>query len=538
MPNQRQSLRRVVKTSNARKVMFDGREHLVEDVVLLVEGVHAGSAGPIYYPPSTLQEIPEHWNGRALPIYHPEDTGFGFSANTPEVWEKRVVGWLFNVRYEAEPKPRVIGEVWLDRSRLKRISPETLTTVEAGRPLEVSTGVYFWTDGQPGTWNGEEHNGTALAYVGDHLALLPGEVGACSGADGCGINTCNRCTNAKKGSSMKKPLSFLSRLVQIAGGNEIEGQKLWDALQKSRTVNEMSLDDMREALYTAVSGAYDTAGWSHYVQEVFEDRVIFVASGSDAGNGAGFVTKMFQVGYSVSEDGTVELAGDPVEVEQVYQVKTAEESANAGSAKETAMNREKLIEALIASNASPFEASDLETLRKFSEPKVSSLCAKFGIDPKTGQAVRNEEKPKEEEEEETSANADEEKEEDEEKMENKGKGKNAAANGKRPTLEEWLQTAPPEVVETFRTAHARNADEKNFLVAEILRNPRNLFAEAALRAMDTDTLRTMRDMTRPVNYAGQGGGVARGSSEARETGNAGGVKPTKAWDLKGKRNAE
>jgi len=52
----------------ARYEMRQGRQHIVAPVVMLVEGVHDGTAGPIYYPMEELRAFPGAWDGRwAIP---------------------------------------------------------------------------------------------------------------------------------------------------------------------------------------------------------------------------------------------------------------------------------------------------------------------------------------------------------------------------------------------------------------------------------------------------------------------------------------
>ena len=70
-----------------------GRRHLVVPAVLFVEGVHNGSAGPILYTAEELSKYPAAWNGRPVPVFHPEDPELGpISCNDPRIIEKQSVG--------------------------------------------------------------------------------------------------------------------------------------------------------------------------------------------------------------------------------------------------------------------------------------------------------------------------------------------------------------------------------------------------------------------------------------------------------------
>ena len=70
----------------ARFEMRDGRQHIVAPVVMLVEGVHNGTAGPILYPLEELSDFPGSWDGRPVTLGHPATPdGDGVSAASPVV---------------------------------------------------------------------------------------------------------------------------------------------------------------------------------------------------------------------------------------------------------------------------------------------------------------------------------------------------------------------------------------------------------------------------------------------------------------------
>ena len=48
------------------------KPHLVVPVVMMVEGVHNGSQGPLFHSIAELGKFPESWNGIPVVIYHPE----------------------------------------------------------------------------------------------------------------------------------------------------------------------------------------------------------------------------------------------------------------------------------------------------------------------------------------------------------------------------------------------------------------------------------------------------------------------------------
>ena len=57
----------------------ENRDYLVIPVVMMVEGVHAGSQGAVYHSMDELGKVPESWNGRPIVIDHPMIDGIPVS---------------------------------------------------------------------------------------------------------------------------------------------------------------------------------------------------------------------------------------------------------------------------------------------------------------------------------------------------------------------------------------------------------------------------------------------------------------------------
>jgi hypothetical protein len=162
-----------------------GKEHLVVPVVMMVEGVHIGSFGPLFHSIDELGKFPESWNGRPVVINHPSIGGQYVSANDPEIMDKQTVGYIYNTCVKDGKK--LAAEAWIDEEKLRLLSEEILTQIQAGIPLEVSLGMFLEEELTPGDWNEEHYESIARNLRPDHLALLPGAVGACSLIDGCGL---------------------------------------------------------------------------------------------------------------------------------------------------------------------------------------------------------------------------------------------------------------------------------------------------------------------------------------------------------------
>jgi cation transport regulator ChaB len=161
-----------------------GKEHLVVPVVMMVEGVHYGSHGPLYHSINELGRYPESWNGIPVVVNHPEIDGISVSANYPDIIDEQTIGRVYNTFIDGN---RLKAEAWIDSEKLQQLSATMLDQLKKGELIEVSIGVFSDEEVVAGDWNGEHYEAIARNHRPDHLALLPGGVGACSIADGCGI---------------------------------------------------------------------------------------------------------------------------------------------------------------------------------------------------------------------------------------------------------------------------------------------------------------------------------------------------------------
>lgn len=168
-----------------RTKILEGRKHLVLPVVMMVEGVHNGSHGRLLHLSEELGKFPGSWDGIPVMVGHPQKDGQNISANSPDVIE-RSVGRVYNTQMVGG---KLKAEVWVDEQKIQSISPEAMEYIRKGSPLEVSVGVFTDEQLENGDWKGEAYVAVAKNHRPDHLALLPGDRGACSWDDGCGIRT-------------------------------------------------------------------------------------------------------------------------------------------------------------------------------------------------------------------------------------------------------------------------------------------------------------------------------------------------------------
>lgn len=162
----------------------DGKEYLVAPCVMLVTpGVYNGE----YVPPNELQTFVSAWNDAPVVIRHPRDAqGEPTSAKGIDIPR---VGRVYNVSLDGG---KLKGDLWLDIEAVKANgATDTISAIENGDMVEVSTGYFRIFDPSAGVFNDQSYYGISRTIVPDHLALLPDQRGACSIEGGCGVPRVN-----------------------------------------------------------------------------------------------------------------------------------------------------------------------------------------------------------------------------------------------------------------------------------------------------------------------------------------------------------
>lgn len=264
-------------------VVHQEKAHLKVPVVMMVEGVHNGSQGPLLHTITELGKFPESWNGIPVVIYHPEEDGHPISANSPQVIDSRTVGRVYNTNVDGV---KLKSELWLDEDKLNTVSEVTLEDLNEAREIEVSLGMFTENDEEEGDYNGEHYVGIARNHRPDHLAILPDQIGACSCADGCGIGA-NKEEDMKT-DEMMKALNISGFSVNPIGDYAKQGyQELMNLVQsKLRTL--------------------DTNDTYCYLEEMYDDYIVYNESANDG-------RKLYKQEYKLTS-GVVEFIGVPVEV--------------------------------------------------------------------------------------------------------------------------------------------------------------------------------------------------------------------------------
>ena len=239
--------------NGVRRDKLDGRDHLVVPVVMIVEGVLNDAL-------VTAQEFGKYvdsWNGRPIPVLHPERDGIPVSASQVDIISKNTIGHIFNAWVDVN---KLKGEMWIDTAKAERLGHAVLVQqLEAGEIIEVSTGYYSDSEIMAGEYNGKPYTEIHRNIRPDHLALLPGEIGACSVADGCGTRV-----NQQRGIKMNIERA-LDTVAKALG------------LRNNCNCKEQEMDVLKRAEELKANGAL-TAKQLQMIQELDEEQRAMVSA--------------------------------------------------------------------------------------------------------------------------------------------------------------------------------------------------------------------------------------------------------------------
>lgn len=215
-------------TESYRYETFEGKEYLVVPVIMMRDDVVMNSSR---VPADEI--IPVGWNGVPVTVDHPKVNGEEVSANDPDVLTEYAVGQIFNARNE---DGKLKAEAWIDVFKANVKFPGLLNIILGSENLDVSTG-YFSTDlPSEGHMNGRDYDVISVSLIPDHLALLPGEIGACSWEDGCGIRS-NRME--RKMTKVNKSSTKILDKIKLKA-NELGMDEDWEKAISELVDNEKS----------------------------------------------------------------------------------------------------------------------------------------------------------------------------------------------------------------------------------------------------------------------------------------------------------
>jgi hypothetical protein len=491
------------KNYEIRHEAHDGRRYLVAPVVMMVEGVHSGSHGPILHLADELGRFVDTWND--IPIVvpgHPEENGVNVSAGQPHIIEGQVAGRVYNAFMDG---PKLRAELWIDEEKIRRISPEALEYIVKGRPLDVSVGVFTDDEFTVGDWDDKHYEAIARNHRPDHLALLPGGVGACSWVDGCGVRA-----NEDKGMTDNNNSDYLPA-PQPTGqvGPKDIGPLSLDAYAKEAAqkgfalvIHELSFGDIAMKIQAKLD-AMDDDQKLHFLLEAYEDYFVYEVRSRTGGEMITPVgeANLFKRPYEVQDNDTVEFTGEATavtrKVEYVAMSKNPAEMEDDNMPKTNEDHKPccpEKVELLIQSEVTGFEEGDREALGAMDETVIDKMVAAMehaeGLQANVDQLTKDVAELK--------ANA----EKDKVTREDALKALKADLGDK----DKLMEILPPETRAVIEYGQRLVDDERAKKIAHILENTNpDVFTEEKLKAMSDEQLGDIAAAIKvPASYLGQG----------------------------------
>jgi len=419
-----------------RHETLQGRKYLVAPMAMLTEGVHSGSGGPLLYTEDECKKPVAAWNMKPVVVYHPEINGSGVSACDPDILERQQVGMVMNTRWEGKLR----AEAWIEEARAELVDNRVLAALEANKMMEVSTGVFVTNAGEPGEWNGTAYNAKATEHIPDHLALLPDKVGACSIADGAGLLQLNEAAQASGFDAthlMAREMDLMRRMV----GNAMSHSNIFSALTRAVRAKLGLTKDV-------------------WIVDVYADFCIYDSEKDK---------KLFRLDYTL-EDAEVKITGEPVEVVRVTEYRTTQGGFVGNYESQTqetgSMNKDQIVDSLIANTATQWGAGDRETLMQMDESALAKMSPVINADPAP------------------------------ESPEPKAESDDLESAEEVPvTLEAYVAAAPPEIAEILLNGVTAHNKAKDALIAQIIANKANPFSKEFLQTKMLDELQGLATLS-------------------------------------------
>ena len=359
-----------------RTESYEEIDYIIVPVVMMVEGVHNGSRGPILYTTLELSQSASLWNGFPVIVNHPTDEN-GNHISAVDVLQEQIVGTIQNSHMDGS---KLKADLRIDIASLSNMSEETLQSIRNQSPLDVSIGVFTDDEEVSGEFNNITYNAIAHNLTPDHLALLPGETGACSFDDGCGIR------NQKSKVKVNKSQIKIQTKHEVVERSKLTFKQIHTQLLKDGCVinelgnseltrNELGFYEINNAIQNELD-AFDGENKYYYLQETFTDGtfVYMIRNRDDR------TSLLYRRTYQVNDDGQITLLDDAVLVVKEVNYKVVTPNINkfvrTKKVKEI-MTNEKVtsckVDALIENKVSKFTEDDREFLSGLDEPIFNKL---------------------------------------------------------------------------------------------------------------------------------------------------------------------
>ncbi len=432
-----------------RNDIMEGRPYKVVPMIMLTEGVHKGSNGPLYYPSEELSKVPGVWNMKPVVVYHPEKNGVGISACTPDVLTSRKVGLIMNTKYE---DGNLKAEAWLEEDRCDKVDPRILQHIEQEEMMELSTGVFTENEATSGEWKGKHYDGIARNYRPDHLALLPDKEGACSMEDGAGF-----IRNEKGLTKLQATKEFLKLI--------------------GHSKHQLSHSDLRTDLSTLLDDTLNTSDdFNTFIEDVFDNFFVYHSN-----------AKLFKQSYNVDENDKVSFVGQPVEVVRVTEFRTLDGAlvSNQLLKKENQMLKKDIVAKLIKN--SKFESKDEEWLMSLNEEQLEKMLP---VENEGDEESKGEEEKKKEGTATATTEAPVSTEEDTKVIPPKAE-KEEMEETPAENVSQYIAKAPKAIQGMLNNGLTAYKAEKAQVIARISANQNNPYSKEALEAKELPELKNL-----------------------------------------------
>lgn len=170
-----------VNASSIRRETHNGREHIVVPSYTLPSDIVMNSG---LYPHDEIEKAYHTLEGTLAPAGHPVVNGTYVSAMTPEALNAYYVGaWNRSVKREGN---RIYVEKIIDVETAQQTEKgrAILDAINKGEPIHTSTGIFLQQEMTP---NAKGYKWIARNMQMDHDAILIGEIGAATPAEGVGM---------------------------------------------------------------------------------------------------------------------------------------------------------------------------------------------------------------------------------------------------------------------------------------------------------------------------------------------------------------
>lgn len=433
-----------------RREVLKKKEYIVAPMVMITEGVHNGSGGPLLYKADDLKRAVPAWNMKPIVVYHPQINGQGVSACDPTILESQQVGHVMNTHWDGT---KLRAEAWIDVDSATTIDGRVIEALEGNKLMEVSTGLFTENVAEEGQWGDEAYTAVATNHQPDHLALLPDQIGACSIADGAGLLQLNEAAGDLPGVErlLARQMDVMRRMVG----------------------NMMSHGNTHAALSRALKERFKTGKDQHlWIADVYDDFVVYEIEGDGKAT-------LYRLPYTAGEQG-IELSTDtPVEVVRVTEYRTPKGEFVGNEAhptKEPNMGKEQIVDGLIANEATQWTEDDRETLMGMDEAVLNKMDfkkkgKKKGVD-----------------------------EEDEEEAVQNAAAKGAAGVAPAPVA---LEQLPPEVRAVYNHGLAKLNEERDALIKTITENKANKFTPEYLATKEISELQGLAALAGGADTGGE-----------------------------------